>query len=127
MSMTVAETAEAPLSPHWQSYIFADGIPVPGSFHPTHAHYSHYPPLPHCLTIPADASHVTCQRSTWLPHPIVCSGSLCIQPVFCLTVLSSHDKADTSATTTFDCSLAHPIPVMLSFPCYAFSLLARAI
>jgi hypothetical protein len=38
MSMTVAETPEAPLSPHWQSYIATDGIPVPGSFHPTYAH-----------------------------------------------------------------------------------------
>jgi hypothetical protein len=29
MSMTVAETPEAPLSPRWQSYIVADGIPFP--------------------------------------------------------------------------------------------------
>jgi len=42
-------------------------------------------------------------------------------------VLFSHDKADTCATTTFDHLLAHPIPVMLSFLCYAFSLLVRAI
>jgi hypothetical protein len=45
----------------------------------------------------------------------------------CLTVLFNHDKADTCATSTFDRSLAHPITLLLSFPCYAFSLLARAI
>jgi len=57
--MTVAETPEAPLSLHWQSYIVADGIPVAGSFHPIHARRSRYPRLPHCLTIPADASPIT--------------------------------------------------------------------
>lgn len=60
------------------------------------------------------------------PHIIVCfvgshRWSVCvyrsIQPY----------KADTCATTTVDRSLAHPIPVMLSFLRYTFSLLARAI
>ena len=43
------------------------------------------------------------------------------------TVLSSHDQADTCVTSTFDRSLAYPVTVMLSFLCYTFSLLVRAI
>jgi hypothetical protein len=42
-------------------------------------------------------------------------------------VLCSHNKADTYATNTFDRSLAHPVTLLLSFPRYTFSLLARAI
>jgi hypothetical protein len=45
----------------------------------------------------------------------------------CLHVLSSHDEARTFAATIFDGSLPHPVTLMLSFPCYAFSLLIRAI
>jgi hypothetical protein len=59
MSMTVAETPEAPLSPHWLSYIAAHGIPVPGLFHPIHARRSLYPRLPRCLTIPANANRIS--------------------------------------------------------------------
>ncbi len=36
-------------------------------------------------------------------------------------------QSGTCATSTFDRLLAHPVPVMLSFPCDTFSLLARAI
>ena len=45
----------------------------------------------------------------------------------CLTVLFSHNQADTCVTTTFDRSLAYPVTLLLSFPRDTFSLLARAI
>ena len=47
--------------------------------------------------------------------------------LFMPAVLSSHDQADTRATTTFDRSLVYPITLLLSFPRYTFPRLARAI
>ncbi|MEJ5203062.1 MAG: hypothetical protein WHV66_12605 [Anaerolineales bacterium] len=68
MSMTVAETPEAPLAPHILSYILADSIPIPGSLHPLHARRSRDPHLTRCLTIPADANRLTCRVFLAVPH-----------------------------------------------------------